>query len=104
MCSQVQVELRARTQQDWPKVAHMMVPVDEGNFLSWLVGTLGVRRAIELGTFTGYSALAVAQVTHQLLSLLSAFPQSMACATNTGGESMSGNIRVNKTSTGNEVI
>ena len=40
----------------------MMVPVDQGNFLAWLVSTLGVQRAIELGTFTGYSALVLAKV------------------------------------------
>lgn len=59
---QVQEELRKRTEQDWPRAAHMMVPVEEGQFLAWIVGTLRCRRAIELGTFTGYSALLLAEV------------------------------------------
>ena len=57
---QVQRDLRQRTCEDWPTASNMMVPVEQGRFLAWLISTLGVRKAIELGTFTGYSALLLA--------------------------------------------
>lgn len=44
----------------------MMVPTDEGSFLTWLVAALGCRKALEVGTFTGYSALSIAQVSMHL--------------------------------------
>ena len=40
--------------------ATMQISPEQGRFMAWLVRTLGVRRAIEVGTFTGYSALCVA--------------------------------------------
>lgn len=41
--------------------AAMQIGPEQGAFMAWLVATLGVKRAIEVGTFTGYSALAVAR-------------------------------------------
>ena len=41
--------------------ARMQVAPEQGAFLGWLAGALGVRRAVEVGTFTGYSALCVAR-------------------------------------------
>jgi predicted O-methyltransferase YrrM len=43
-------------------VAHseMQIGVEQGQLLSLLVKLIGARRCIELGTYTGYSALAVA--------------------------------------------
>ena len=41
----------------------LQVSPEQGRFLSWLVGALGVKHAIELGVFTGYSAVCIAQVT-----------------------------------------
>ncbi len=38
------------------------VAPEQGAFLGWLVQALGARRAIELGTFTGYSSLCLALV------------------------------------------
>jgi predicted O-methyltransferase YrrM len=38
----------------------MQIGADQGAFLALLVRLLGARRALEIGTFTGYSALAVA--------------------------------------------
>jgi predicted O-methyltransferase YrrM len=38
----------------------MQIGADQGAFLALLIRLLGARRAIEVGTFTGYSALAVA--------------------------------------------
>lgn len=40
--------------------AGMQISPDQGQFMALLVKLLGVRRAIEVGVFTGYSALAVA--------------------------------------------
>jgi predicted O-methyltransferase YrrM len=41
--------------------AGMQIGADQGAFLALLVRGIGARRCIEVGTFTGYSALAVAQ-------------------------------------------
>lgn len=40
--------------------ANMQIGPDQGQFMAWLVQLMGARRTIEVGTFTGYSALAVA--------------------------------------------
>lgn len=40
--------------------ARMQISPEQGQLMAWLVGALGVRRAIEVGTFTGYSALRTA--------------------------------------------
>jgi predicted O-methyltransferase YrrM len=40
--------------------ANMQIAPEQGQFMALLVQLLGVRRAIEIGVFTGYSALAVA--------------------------------------------
>src|SRR3954454_4297043 len=37
------------------------IPPEQGAFMQLLAGLLGVRRAVEIGTFTGYSALCVAR-------------------------------------------
>jgi len=42
------------------KDARMQISVEQARFMAWLVGSLGVTNAIEVGTFTGYSALSVA--------------------------------------------
>ena len=42
----------------------------QGALLAWLVATLGVARAVEVGVFTGYSALSVALVWPQLATIL----------------------------------
>jgi predicted O-methyltransferase YrrM len=39
----------------------MQIGPDQGQFLGFLVGLLGARRVLEIGTFTGYSALAMAR-------------------------------------------
>ena len=56
--SAVQKKLRAETAH-LPQ-AGMQIGPDQGALLALLVRTIGARRAIEIGTFTGYSALAVA--------------------------------------------
>ena len=39
----------------------MQIGADQGQFMAFLIGVLGAKRALEIGTFTGYSALSVAQ-------------------------------------------
>ena len=51
-------ELRAET-AGLPLSA-MQVSPEQGQFMAFLVETIGARRTIEIGTFTGYSALCVA--------------------------------------------
>ncbi len=41
-------------------MAGMQIGADQGALLALLVRLIGARRALEIGTFTGYSALAVA--------------------------------------------
>ncbi len=55
---EVAARLRAAT-KDLPS-AGMQISPDQGNFMALLVELLDVRRAVEVGTFTGYSALRVA--------------------------------------------
>lgn len=51
-------ELRAETaHSEW---ARMQISPEQGAFMSWLVRLMGVRRALEVGVFTGYSSLTVA--------------------------------------------
>lgn len=40
--------------------ARMQISPEQGAFLGWLVQTIGARRTLEVGVFTGYSSLAVA--------------------------------------------
>jgi len=56
--SDVARRLRERT-ASMPN-AEMQISPDEAAFLSFVVKAIGARRAIEVGTFTGYSALAIA--------------------------------------------
>jgi caffeoyl-CoA O-methyltransferase len=49
------------TQKMAPQAAHMQVGHLEGNFLSILLRLMNAKTVLELGTFTGYSALAMAE-------------------------------------------
>lgn len=51
---------RLREETDGLPSAAMQISPEQGQFMSLLVELIGARRAIEIGTFTGYSALAVA--------------------------------------------
>lgn len=55
-----QARLRAETAK-LPR-AQMQISADQGAFLATLALAIGARRVIEVGTFTGYSALSVARV------------------------------------------
>ncbi len=50
--------LRKETNSD--PHAIMQIPPEQGQFMSFLVKALDVRKALEIGTYTGYSALCVA--------------------------------------------
>lgn len=51
-------ELRERT-ASLPN-ARMQISPEQGQFMHWLVTTIGARRTLEIGVFTGYSALITA--------------------------------------------
>ncbi|ONK12260.1 class I SAM-dependent methyltransferase [Streptomyces sp. MP131-18] len=54
-------ELAAETRQSLPRHLSMQITQDEGAFLALLVRLTGARLAVEVGTFTGYSALCIAR-------------------------------------------
>lgn len=54
-------ELRQVTAERFPRAAKMAVGPEQGAFLGWLVDLMGVRRAIEIGVFTGYSSICIAK-------------------------------------------
>jgi len=56
----VQQQLIAETAALGP-IAGMQVAPEQGAFLTILTRAIGARRAIEIGTFTGYSALCIAR-------------------------------------------
>jgi predicted O-methyltransferase YrrM len=51
---------RLREETDSDPHAIMQIPPEQGQFMSFLVKALGVKKALEVGTYTGYSALCVA--------------------------------------------
>ena len=51
---------RLRTETTEHPRSEMQIAPEQGQFLRFLVRLIGVRRSIEVGVFTGYSALAVA--------------------------------------------
>ncbi|MFE2878076.1 O-methyltransferase [Streptomyces roseus] len=57
--SRVQEELIERT-RELGREAQMQVPHEQGVFLTLMGKMLGARRIVEVGTFTGYSTLALA--------------------------------------------
>jgi len=42
-------------------ISVMQIAVEQGAFLTFLARVLGARRAVEIGTFTGYSAISIAR-------------------------------------------
>jgi predicted O-methyltransferase YrrM len=52
-------ELRQTTKKRFPRAPTMAVGPDQGAFLGWLVETLQVKNAIEVGVFTGYSSICI---------------------------------------------
>ena len=45
------------------EMARMQISPTQGQFMAFLVKLLGARKIVEVGTFTGYSALAMAEAT-----------------------------------------
>jgi caffeoyl-CoA O-methyltransferase len=58
-----QDDLLARVERETAKRpdATMQITPDEGAFLTFLARLVGARRALEVGTFTGYSAISIAR-------------------------------------------
>ncbi|MFI7603114.1 O-methyltransferase [Actinoplanes sp. NPDC049681] len=54
-------ELAAETRAAFPDAARMQISHDEGELLTMLVRLTGARTAIEVGVFTGYSAVCIAR-------------------------------------------
>jgi caffeoyl-CoA O-methyltransferase len=54
-------ELREETASRLPDRKTMQIAPDQGTFLTLLVAAIGATRALEVGTFTGYSALCIAR-------------------------------------------
>lgn len=56
-------EVMARLREETARLpsSQMQIGPEQGAFMGWLVGLIGARRAIEVGTYTGYSALAVSR-------------------------------------------
>ena len=53
--------LREETQRELGRWSAMQVSPEQGAFMALLIKLTGARRAVEVGTFTGYSALRVAE-------------------------------------------
>lgn len=52
--------LRAETEKLGP-ISQMLISREQGSFLTLLVAAIGARSALEVGTFTGYSAICLAR-------------------------------------------
>ena len=57
----VQRQLMAATEARTGGAAGMQIGGDQGTFFQMVAGSMGARSAIEIGTFTGYSALCIAR-------------------------------------------
>jgi caffeoyl-CoA O-methyltransferase len=57
----VLADLRDETAASLRDIAQMQISPEQGAFLTTLVSAMGARRVIEVGTFTGYSALCLAR-------------------------------------------
>jgi caffeoyl-CoA O-methyltransferase len=53
--------LAEETERELADVAIMQIGPDQGAFMTLLLRLMGARRALELGTFTGYSAICIAR-------------------------------------------
>jgi caffeoyl-CoA O-methyltransferase len=53
--------LAEETQQRFPDAAGLQIGPEQGTFMTLLTRLAGARRAIEVGTFTGYSSICIAR-------------------------------------------
>jgi caffeoyl-CoA O-methyltransferase len=58
---EVQQALQAATQERTGPAARMQIGDDQAALMEMMARAMGARRAVEIGTFTGYSALALAR-------------------------------------------
>ena len=56
-------DTRKRLREETAKLdnAQMQISPEQGQFMTLLVGAMQARKALEIGTFTGYSALCIAE-------------------------------------------
>jgi caffeoyl-CoA O-methyltransferase len=54
-------KLAAETASEFPDAAGMQIGPDQGTFMTMLTRLSGARRALEIGTFTGYSSICIAR-------------------------------------------
>jgi len=55
------IQLRLREDTGKMPNAGMQIGANQGSFMAFLVGLIGAKNCLEIGTFTGYSALTVAE-------------------------------------------
>ncbi len=58
---EIQADLIAETAEATGGFARMQISPEQGIFMTLLTSAIGARQAVEVGTFTGYSSLAVAR-------------------------------------------
>ena len=58
---EVLTDLAAETARRFPDPSTMQIGPDQGAFMTMLTRLAGARRALEVGTFTGYSAICIAR-------------------------------------------
>jgi caffeoyl-CoA O-methyltransferase len=58
---QVLAKLADETASSFPDAAVMQIGPDQGAFMTMLTRVVGARRALEIGTFTGYSSICIAR-------------------------------------------
>ncbi|HEY4343009.1 MAG TPA: class I SAM-dependent methyltransferase [Parvibaculum sp.] len=61
VAAETDAQKRLRDETKKLPTAGMQIAPDQGAFLTLLVGAIGAKNAIEIGTFTGYSAIAIAR-------------------------------------------
>ena len=54
-------ELRSETSRRFPEWAHLQIGPEQGTFMTLLSQLIAPRRAVEVGTFTGYSSICLAR-------------------------------------------
>lgn len=61
VAAETDAQRRLRDETRKLPTAGMQIAPDQGAFLTLIVGAIGAKNAIEIGTFTGYSAIAIAR-------------------------------------------
>lgn len=61
VAAETDAQKRLRDETGKLPMAGMQIAADQGAFLTLIVGAIGAKNAIEIGTFTGYSAISIAR-------------------------------------------